>query len=362
MLFLSPQESATWSRFADEILKRGTTSGTVPDSISNQVRPNLLPVFCYYIGTLMMARGHTDSGFNWLSEAARYEGDDPFSAAQLLDFLERHDRKLAMPYVAFQDPEAFQLFAKNPLMQAARLTYLTEVASTLPYFHESFSMMDLGCGDGSLTVALLRKLRNCGKVGEIDEILLIDSSTAMVQLAAETVAEAFPGVRIRRENCRIQDCSGRINRQFDLAISSLAFHHMPIEEKRMHLSRLKPHIDHFILYEMDANNDTPGIYSPDLALAVYQSYGSIINSILSQDAPIDLARTCVDQFLMTEVISFFTQPRGQRTEYHMLQSQWLALFAECLGGEFSLRCHSPFYVDRYTSLFCMHLGRDEGDW
>jgi hypothetical protein len=91
---------------------------------------------------------------------------------------------------------------------------------------------------------------------------------------------------------------------------------------------------------------------------VYQSYGSIINSILSQDVRIDLARTCVDQFLMTEVISFFTQPRGERTEYHMLQSQWLALFSECLGGEFTLRCHSPCYMDRYTSLFCMQFGRD----
>ncbi|WP_460372451.1 class I SAM-dependent methyltransferase [Methanocalculus sp. MC3] len=358
MLFLSPQESALWSHLADQILEDGRTPGSVPEILSGQIRPNLLPVFCYYIGTLLMAQGSVDSGFGWLSEAARLEGDRPFSASQLVGFLERHERKLQMPYVVFFDPKAFLLFAKNPVMQAARLRHVTECADSLPYFQKPFSMMDLGCGDGSLTVALLQKLRDGGRIGEIDEIFLIDSSAAMVELAAKTVAEAFPGVHISKENCRIQDCTGRIYRHFDLATSSLAYHHMPYEEKRLHLSRLRPRIDHFILYEMDADNDRPEIYSPDLALAVYQSYGSIINSILSQDVRIDLARTCVDQFLMTEVISFFTQPRGERTEYHMLQSQWLALFSECLGGEFTLRCHSPCYMDRYTSLFCMHFGRD----
>ena len=358
MLFLSPQESALWSHLADQILDHGSTPGSVPESLADQIRPNLLPVFCYYIGTLLMAQGSVDSGFGRLSEAAQLEGDEPFSATQLIGFLERHDRRLAMPYVVFFDPKAFLLFAKNPVMQAAREIYVTECAASLPSFPELFSMMDLGCGDGSLTVALLQKLRECGKVDEIDEILLIDSSTAMVDLAGKTVSEMFPGVHIRTENCRIQNCTSWINRHFDLATSSLAYHHMPYEEKRLHLSRLKPHIDHFILYEMDADNDRPEIYSPDLALAVYQSYGSIINSILSQGAPIELARTCVDQFLMTEVISFFTQPRGERTEYHMLQSQWLGLFAECLRDEFSLRCQSPCYMDRYTTLFCMHFGRD----
>lgn len=361
MLFLSPSESIVWSSLADQILDHGTSPDSVPEILSGQIRQNLLPVFCYYIGTILMAQGYEKSGFGWLLEAARFEGDEPFSAAQLLDFLERHDRKLQMPSVAFYEPEALLLFAKNPVMQAARQQYVAECASSLPHFPEPFSMLDLGSGDGALTVAVLRKLQESGKVGEIDEIHLIDSSTAMLNLAEETVAEAFPGVQIRRENCHIQDCSGRINRHFDLATSSLAYHHMPYEEKKVHLSRLKPHIDHFIIYEMDADNDRPEIYSPDLALAVYQSYGSIINSILSQDAPIELARSCVDQFLMTEVISFFTQPRGERTEYHMLQSQWLALSAECLGGEFTLRCHSPCYMDRHTSLFCMHFGRYEGE-
>ncbi|MCQ1539456.1 class I SAM-dependent methyltransferase [Methanocalculus taiwanensis] len=358
MLFLSPQESAVWSRLADGILNDGGTPGSVTESLADQIRPNLLPVFCYFIGTLLMAEGSEEAGFRWLLEAARLEGDEPFSATQLVGFLERHDRRLAMPYVVFFDPHAFLLFAKNPVMQAAREIHVTECAASLPHFPRPFSMMDLGCGDGALTVALLQKLRECGRIDEIEEIFLIDSSTAMVELAAKTVSEAFPDVRISKENCRIQDCTGRIHRHFDLATSSLAYHHMPYEEKRLHLSRLRHRIDHFILFEMDADNDRPEIYSPDLALAVYQSYGSIINSILSQDAPIELAITCVDQFLMTEVISFFTQPRGERTEYHMLQSQWLGLFAECLGGEFTLLCHSPCYMDRYTSLFCMHFGRD----
>ena len=63
------------------------------------------------------------------------------------------------------------------------------------------------------------------------------------------------------ENARIQDCSAGINHHYDIVFSSLAYHNMPIEDKHIHLARLKPWIDHFVLFEMDANNDTPDLYS-----------------------------------------------------------------------------------------------------
>ena len=151
--------------------------------------------------------------------------------------------------------------------------FVAQCGNTLPQIDEPFSMMDIGCGDGGLTVSLLRHLTDTGKVTEIAEVLLIDSSPAMVALAEKTVRDAFPDIHIKTVNSRIQDCSGSIDHRYDLAVSSLAYHHMPLEQKKVHLTRLKPWIDHFVLFEMDAYNDTPKMYSPDLALSVYQSYG-----------------------------------------------------------------------------------------
>ena len=105
-------------------------------------------------------------------------------------------------------------------------------------------------------------------------------------------------------------------------MSSLAYHHMPMEDKRVHLARLKPWIDHFLLFEMDANNDTPDLLSPELALSVYQSYGRIMDFVYAHDAPVDVVTDCIDSFLMTEVVSILTQRRGARSDYHMLRGQW----------------------------------------
>ncbi|MDO9538533.1 MAG: class I SAM-dependent methyltransferase [Methanocalculus sp.] len=355
MLFLSSQEKADWPHLAEEVLQ----GDAAPGQYDNEIRSNLLPVFHYYIGTMLAADGQRERGIDWLRAAAHYEGSRPFSASHLLGFLERNGGRLTMPVVVFRDPQAFLHFTQNPIMKVGRQKFVAECGETLPRFERPFSMMDIGCGDGGLTVLLLKQLTECGKVGEIREILLIDPSPAMVHLAEEKVRAAFPDLHITTECCRIQDLSAGIDRRFDLAISSLAYHHMPYEEKRIHLLQLKAWIDHFIIYEMDADNDTPQQHSPELALAVYQSYGGIIDCILSQDVPEEVATTCVDQFLISEIVSFFIHPRGTRTEYHMLQTQWHALFTECLSPEFSLRCCTPCYIDRYTTLFTMHYGRYE---
>lgn len=357
MLFLSAQESAEWSGLADEVLR----SGTAPGTHDGDIRPNLLSAFDYYIGTVLAAHGQAAEGIEWLNAAALGEESDLFSAGFLLGFLERHNGKLAMPTVAFADPRPFMHFAGVPMMREARKRFIAQCGNTLPQFDTPFAMMDIGCGDGGLTVSLLRHLQDTGRVTEIAEVLLIDSSPAMVALAEKTVRDAFPDVRIETVNSRIQDCSASIDHHFDLAVSSLAYHHMPFEHKKIHLTELKPWIDHFVLFEMDANNDAPEMYSPELALSVYQSYGGVIDSVFSHDAPVDVAVACVDLFLMTEVVSLLTQPRGERTDYHMLQGQWDALFTECLGPEFTPCCHSPCHADEHTTLFTMHYGREDID-
>jgi SAM-dependent methyltransferase len=355
MLFLSAQEKNQWARYAKEIVKNGEK----PVTYEAKIRKNLFSAFCFYIGTLLAAKGHDRCCNEWLKAGTMCEEDGLFSSTFLMGFLQRHNGKMIKPAVAFEDPRPFVHFTNVPVMKSARKQLVHQCAHSLPSFENPVRFMDIGCGDGALTVMLLSHLLKSEKVDQISEIHLVDPSPAMIALAKKTLGDAFPTIPITTENARIQDCSAGICHHYDIAFSSLAYHHMPIKDKRVHLTRLKPWIDHFVLFEMDADNDTPDLHSPDLALSVYQSYGRIIDFVFAHDAPLDVVTDCVDSFLMTELVSILTQPRGERTDYHMLRTQWNDLFKTVLGPEFLLLCDSACYADEYVTLFTMHYGRSE---
>jgi len=353
MLFLSENEKSEWKEMAEEIL--GDKKD--PDSFNEKIRSNLIPMFQYFIGTMMIEKGYREEGMKWLRTGTLSEEEGLFSNAFLIGFLSRHSEELVMPEVCFADPAPFIHFAGVPIMKTSRQAFVKQCVDSLPSFKKPFSVMDIGCGNGALTVWLLEKMKEAGKIKDIEEILLIDSSPAMIEVARKTVEEVFPPSKIKTINSRIQDISHRVDKKYDLALSSLAYHHMPLEVKRVHLEQLKSRFDHFVIFELDANNDTPEMHSPDLALSIYQSYGRIIDFVFSCDAPVELSQRSVDAFLMTECISFLTQPRGVRSDYHMLRSQWKDLFEEVLGKDFTCMSDSTAYGDEYIDLFTMHYGR-----
>ncbi len=353
MLFLSENEKKQWAEFAGNVLDKNL----LPDSFIGEVRENLKSAFNFYIGTFLAARGKSGEAVQWLRAGALNEEDGLFSSTFLLGFLERHDGALIMPALAFEDPRPFIHFANVPMMVKARANFIHQAGHTLPGFTAPVSFMDIGCGDGALSVRLLSHLLEVGKIQEVGEVLLVDPSEAMINLAKKNVCETFPDAIVNCENCRIQDFSNRIDHRFDIALSSLSYHHMPAGDKETYLNQLKPWINHFLLFELDANNDSPELDSPELALSVYQSYGRIIDFVYAHDAPVGVVTDCVDSFLMTELVSIMTQPRGVRTDYHMLRSQWHDLFYSQLGPEFTIGSDSTCYADEYIALFTMHYGR-----
>lgn len=355
MLFLSGQEKTRWARYAHEIIQ----DGAKPATYEGKIRKNLFSAFCFYIGTMLAAQGHDQCCIEWLNAGKVCEGEGLFLSAFFLDFLQRHNGKMIKPAVAFEDRRPFVHFSQVPMIKAVRKELVHQCVHSLPSFDQPVRFMDIGCGDGSLTVMLLTGLLESGKVTRLSEIHLVDPSPDMISLAKKTVGNAFPGTLITIEDARIQDCSAGICHHYDIAFSSLAYHHMPLEDKRVHLARLKPWIDHFVLFEMDANNDSPELYSPDLAFSVYQSFGRMIAFAFDSDAPQDEVTNCVDLFLMTELVSILTEPRGERTDYHMLRTQWNDLFSTVLGPEFLLQNNSACYEDEYMALFTMHYGRGE---
>lgn len=85
----------------------------------------------------------------------------------------------------------------------------------------------------------------------------------------------------------------------------------------------------------------------------------IMDFVFEHDTPVDLAISSIDRFLMSEVIYFFLDPRGKRSDYHMMRSQWHQLFTEGLGEDFSCSCDSICYGDKNVVFFTMIYGKGE---
>ena len=354
MHFLSETASNEWSELAEKIF----TEGVEPEACRASIQSNFFSMFCFYIGVLFIVKkADVAKGRQWLLEGTLLEQDGLFMNAFVTSFLERQNNKFEMPAVCFEDPAPYVHFTTTPVMKSARENFINYCAHTLPDFKKPIKIMDIGTGNGALLSELLKKLQEENKIDAIEEIMLIDASEAMIKLATKTIAQDFDPSLIKAHHSRIQDFSDKIDTHYDIVISSLAYHHMPYENKIIHLEKMRGLLDHFIIFELDANNDTPEMNSPELACAVYQSYGRIIDYIFSHDAPIQVAENGVDAFLMTEAVSFLIQPRGERTDYHMLRSQWHSLFAEGLGDQFLCRSEATCNADEYLDLFALHYGK-----
>ena len=353
MLFLGKHESKSWRDFAENSLKSGATPLQVPGF----VRPGLEPAFHYYMGTFLLAHDLLASGADWINAGIAGEEGGLFSNSFMASYLKRNGGRMVIPEVIFADPAPYIHFAGTPVLVNSRAAFMEECTRGLPAIHRPVRVMDIGCGHGKTLNELLLKLRTAGRIGAVGEILLIDPSENMLKMAVENTSAEFPEAQIKTAKTRIEAWSDHLEGHYDLALASLAYHHMPFETKLFHLKRLREHIDSFIIFELNANNDSPDLYSPDLALSVYQSYGAMIDFVFAFDAPPAIALASIDKFLMSEAVFFFTEPRGTRTDYHMLRSQWHEVFSEGLGPGFHCLADSVCHGDHNLELFTMIYSR-----
>ena len=353
MIFLARDEAKRWHKLGKSVAAGKLTPGRRPEG----VRQVLLPHFHFYAGSLLASAGRGAEGMAWFREGSLLESDENLGNAYLASFMERHGGDLRMPEVVFADPRPYVHFTGVPAIKEARERFIVQATRSLPDFAAPFRFIDIGCGDGGLTAAFLRGLRETGRIGEIGRVTLVDPSPAMLELATATVAEAFPGITVAPILGRFQDVSVDLP-ESDVALAALSIHHMPREVRRVHLERLAPRTRHLILFELNANHDTPELSSPELAVSIYQSYGAMIDAIFAHDAPLELAVACVDRFLLAEAVSILTEPRGVRTDYHMLRGQWKEQFTEALGPDFTCLGEFTNYATDSMELITLHYGTD----
>jgi len=354
MFFLSTGEIKTWKTLSEYILKEQSEPS---EDFYKEIHLNLKAPFHFFIGCLLASSGFIELAKKWFIKGVFFEEGGVFANTFMLSFLKRHNDRLIKPAIVFNDPKPYIHFTTTSLIKKSRENFLLHCSHSVPRFKKPFRFMDIGCGDGSLTVDFLKNLREFGLIGDIEEILLIDSSAGMLIVAEDIVRENFPDSEIRIVNQRFEDYSSKIDRKYDLALSSLAYHHMPYEKKLINLKILRNFIEYFVLFELSANNDTPQLNSPEMLCSLYQSYGKLIDFVFSNDAPIELAEICVDNFIMVELVSFLTEVRGLRSDYHMLRVQWHDLFLKGLGPALTCLTNSSAYSDEYIELFTMIYGK-----
>jgi len=351
MLFLSEKETLAWSERGQLAL----ANLLVPEHALDQVRTALRPHFCFYIGSLLAAHGNVTDGKQWLQWGADAE-PVPLNA-YFLNYLERHGDQLTTSQPVFADPRPYVHFSTLPPLQRARQQFIQQSAASLPPFGRPLRFIDMGCGDGALTRDLLGELCRRGNADGVQEIFLAEPSERMLELAQKNLSMAFPETRIVALRGRSEEVCSRFPSDCDLAISSLAWHHMPAETKQVLARRLAEVVDHVLLFEIEGNHDTPELDSPALAVSLYQLYGGAVALVLAHEAPQEVIQASADAFLIGEMISVITQPRGLRTEYHMLRRQWIDLLNQGLGAEFECRADHTCYCDGYVELYLLHYGR-----
>lgn len=352
MIFLARDEAKQWRQLGESV-----AAGTLtPGKRLEEVRQALLPHFHFYAGSLLASMGQGPEGMAWFREGSLLESDGNLGNAYFARFMERQGGTLRIPETVFADPRPYLSFTAVPTIREARERLVIRMTRSLPDFTAPFRFIDVGCGDGNLTAACLRGLREAGRIGEIGQVTLVDPSPAMLELATATVTAALPGISVMPLAGRFQDVSNDLPVS-DVALAALSIHHMPREQRQIHLERLASRINHLILFELNANHDTPERNSPELAVSMYQSYGAIIGVILACDAPREQAEACVDRFFMVEAISMITEPRGVRSDYHMLRGQWKEQLTETLGLDFTCLGEFTSFFSDTGELITLHYGR-----
>jgi len=100
MLFLSESEKIDCRERGERILQEN-----IPvDEACEGIRPNLVPVFQFFAGALLAAKGQGARGCAWIRAGAMQEQEGVFFNTFLASFLDRHGDRLVMPSVVFQDP------------------------------------------------------------------------------------------------------------------------------------------------------------------------------------------------------------------------------------------------------------------
>jgi ubiquinone/menaquinone biosynthesis C-methylase UbiE len=102
------------------------------------------------------------------------------------------------------------------------------------HHQDSFSFLDLGCGDASFSSHLLASLSPSSYTG-------VDLASTALELANQNLSNLKVPFELKQEE--IQDFLFSNNLKFDVILSAFSIHHLSEKQKRAYLFQIKEHLN-----------------------------------------------------------------------------------------------------------------------
>lgn len=130
------------------------------------------------------------------------------------------------PSTGWDEESSIEFIELGDIITPSRQEQMDFVASLVPAnAMDSFSIVDLACGAGALSEAVLRRF-------PASRALLLDGSAAMLQRAAQQLSSYIGRTEFAHFDLRARDWLERLPSDLRCFVSSLAIHHLDGAEKR----------------------------------------------------------------------------------------------------------------------------------
>ncbi|RKZ77564.1 MAG: hypothetical protein DRR19_27755, partial [Candidatus Parabeggiatoa sp. nov. 1] len=199
-----------------------------------------------------------------------------------------------------------------------------------PHSVDEPTIIDIGPGNGILTVEIVKQLRQIYPLRGI-HLILIEPSEEMMALAIQHCQASLPmQVKITPLcNCTLQGLT--ITEQKALQEyqpiwfinASLSLHHIPTELKRLNLEKLNTLSTSLLVTEIDDNLDELEDGSPELIYTMSDITNRFIQDVLNTSyASVQDKKSCIYSFFLADAITVLKNIQELRVEHWMSISQW----------------------------------------
>ncbi|MEN8220242.1 MAG: hypothetical protein ABFS56_28600 [Pseudomonadota bacterium] len=231
----------------------------------------------------------------------------------------------AKPYDAWMQTEIYQSIRAGVLEAVKHFS-----KENPPHSVDEPTIIDIGPGNGILTVEIVKQLRQVYPLRGI-HLILIEPSEEMMAVAIQHCQASLPmPVKITPLcNCTLQGLT--ITEQKVLQEhqpiwfinASLSLHHIPTELKRLNLSMLNSLSTSLLITEIDDNLDELEDGSPELIYTINEIYSSAIQDVLKITSATALdKKSCIHSFFLADAITILKNIQELRVEHWMSISQW----------------------------------------
>ncbi|HDN26733.1 MAG TPA: class I SAM-dependent methyltransferase [Thioploca sp.] len=232
----------------------------------------------------------------------------------------------AKPYDAWMQTEIYQSIRAAVLDMVKRFSIQNP-----PHSVDKPTIIDIGPGNGVLTVEIVKQLQQVYPLRGI-HLILIEPSEEMMAVAIQHCHESIPmPVQITPLcNCTLQALTIKEQQALQehqpiwFINASLSLHHVPTELKRLNLKMLNSLSTSLLITEIDDNLGELEDASPELIYTMSDITDRFIQDVLNTTSvSVPDKKSCIDSFFLADAITVLKNIQELRVEHWMSNSQWI---------------------------------------